>query len=558
MSAYPPLELAFPERREWTLPHILRHRAATHRDAPFLEIPEDDFLLTFGQTYVRSLGVAAGFLHDGAAIGDRVLIMASNRPELVLGWFGATCAGLIEAPINTAYRGSFLEHQVRTIEPRFAIIEPEYARRFIESRSACASIERFYVIGEDAAAAAAVDALRVAEWKADQFSSLFTPAPLAEPVAVEPGATAAIFFTSGTTGLSKAVTMSHAHMHLFAEEYRDMTKLTDVDVVLTVLPLFHGNAQFAAVVPALIAGCKVIVRHRFSATRWSAIVRESGTTVTNLLGVMMDLIGKQPVDPLDAQNRLRCIDAIPTAWSIVDDFTARFGVEHIVEAYGLTEVPNPILTPLGSQRPLGAAGLGVDEFFDIEIVDPGTDRILPTGETGELVVRPKEPWIITSGYWGMPDASLGTFRNLWFHTGDSMRRDESGWYYFVDRIKDAIRRKGENISSYEIEEAFLAHPGLHEVAAVAVPADGDSAAEDEVLLVCVRTNGAAEVSAEDLWGWAEDKVPYFAVPRYIWFVDQLPKTPTERIEKVTLRASWRHGDVIDRGPSVRRSDPARS
>lgn len=556
MSAYPPLDLAFAERADWTLPRVLQRRAVSHRDATFIEIPEDQFSLTFGQTYQRSLGVAAGFINAGATNGDRVLIMASNRPELVLGWFGASCAGLVEAPINTAYRGRFLEHQVRTISPRFAIIEPEFAERFVESREACSSLEHFFVIGETAAAASAIDALRVAGWAADQFAVLFA-APVPEPVPVAPSETAAIFFTSGTTGLSKGVTMSHAHMHFFAEEYRDMTKLTDADVELTVLPLFHGNAQFAAVVPALLAGCKVIVRHRFSATRWSAIVRESGTTVTNLLGVMMDLIGKQPSDPLDSQNALRCIDAIPTAWSIVDGFKERFGVEHIVEAYGLTEVPNPILTPLGSDRPLGSAGLGVEEFFDIRIVDPATDQVVSDGGVGELVVRPKEPWIITSGYWGMPEATLGTFRNLWFHTGDSMRRDDQGWYYFVDRIKDAIRRKGENISSYEIEEAFLAHDGIHEAAAVAVPADGDAAAEDEVLLVCVRIKDAA-VSAEDLWSWAEDRVPYFAIPRYVWFVDVLPKTPTERVEKVKLRATWHEGDVADRGPSVRRADAARS
>jgi crotonobetaine/carnitine-CoA ligase len=175
----------------------------------------------------------------------------------------------------------------------------------------------------------------------------------------------------------------------------------------------------------------------------------------------------------------------------------------------------------------------VSDWFEIRLVDPETDEEVPTGELGELTVRPKHPFTTCLGYFGMPEKSMEAFRNLWFHTGDGLRQDRDGWYYFVDRLKDAIRRRGENISSYEVEQAILEHPAVQECAVVAVPADQD-AGEDEVMVFVVNDRSRG-IDEEQLWAFADERLPYFAVPRYVSFVDELPKTPSEKVQKAKLR-----------------------
>jgi crotonobetaine/carnitine-CoA ligase len=292
------------------------------------------------------------------------------------------------------------------------------------------------------------------------------------------------------------------------------------------------------------------MHERFSGTQWIDQIREAKATVTNFVGVMMDFVWQQPARPDDADNDLRCIFAAPTASSILDGFKERFGVEAFVEGFGLTETCMPILSPYGVERPAGAAGLLNRDWYDVRLVDSETDEEVPVGEVGELTVRPKYPWTSCQGYYGMEDKTTEAFRNLWFHTGDGLKRDEDGWYYFVDRLKDAIRRRGENISSYEVEQGLASHPAIGEVAAIGVPADQE-AGEDEVMIFVVTEPGT-ELSADDLWAYADIQLPGFAVPRYIRFVGELPKTPSEKIRKIELREQGVDADTYDRGPQPRR------
>jgi crotonobetaine/carnitine-CoA ligase len=285
------------------------------------------------------------------------------------------------------------------------------------------------------------------------------------------------------------------------------------------------------VYPAIVAGGRAVVRPKFSASRWIDHVRDSGVTVTNFVGVMMDFAWKQPPRPDDSNNQLRCVYAAPTAVTIVARFKERFGIEAFVDAFGLTETCAPILSPYGVDRPAGAAGLQAADWFDVKLVDPETDREVPVGEVGELVVRPLVPGICSNGYYNMPEKTVEAWRNLWFHTGDALRKDEDGWFYFIDRYKDALRRRGENISSYEVEQAILGHPAVTECAVIGVPADVE-AGEDEVLAVVVT---AGPVTAEELWGWCDGRIPAFAIPRYLRLVDQLPKTPSQKVQKAVLR-----------------------
>lgn len=532
MRTYRDLQPVFADQEDWNLPTILRERARTHGSKVYLDVPEHGRSWTYAETLAAAETIGSGLLAQGA-VGDRVLIMAPNSGELILSWFGAAVAGMAEVPINTAYEGSFLEHQVRTTEPRVAIIDPGFAERFATGSDAYATIERFYLLGGDEAAIAAATAvLAGAGWEAHRWEQLLESAPVELPV-VRAHDLACVLFTSGTTGLSKGVMMPHAHMEFFAQECVSLTRLTEEDVYMCVGPLFHGNAQFLAAYPALIAGARFVLRTKFSASGWVRQLRECGATVTNFVGVMMDWTWKQPARPDDADNQLRCVFAAPTASSIVDGFRERFGIEAFVESFGLTETSMPFLSPYGEDRPAGAAGLLVEDYFDIRLVNPETDREVATGEVGELVVRTKLPWTMCTGYYGMPDKTAEAQRNLWFHTGDALRRDEEGWYYFVDRFKDAIRRRGENISSYEVEQAVLGHEAVVECAAVAAPADSE-AGEDEVAVFVVLAEGTSVETAE-LHEWCDSRLPAFARPKFVNVIDTLPMTPSGKVRKVELR-----------------------
>ncbi len=532
----------FADREAWNLPAVLRTRTAESPDRVFLTVPGQGIRLTYGEILDSAESVARALLERHAAPGDRVAIMASNQAQVIQAWFGCAVGGLVEVPINTAYRGSFLEHQIATVAPRFAVIDAVHAAAFVEAREGCGSIERFFVIGEPDEVAEARALVQELGAEAEAFDALLAGGAAQLP---EVGSQdlASVFFTSGTTGLSKGVMMTHAHMYFFADECVTLTGLGREDVYMSVGPLFHGNAQFLAAYPALIAGAEFVLIERFSASRWIDQVRTSGATVTNFVGVMMDFVWQQPRREDDADNRLRTIFAAPTAWSIVDGFKERFGVSDFVEVFGLTETSMPIMTPAAATRPPGAAGLAVSEWFDIRLVEPETDREVGVGEVGELIVRPREPWITTLGYYGMPERTLEAFRNLWFHTGDALRRDDEGWYYFVDRIKDSIRRRGENISSYEVEQAVLASGLVAECAAVAVPASTE-AGEDEVLLAVIPAPGT-DLDPQALREWCQRRLPAFAMPRYVRVVEELPKTPSEKVRKAVIREWGTQSGVID-------------
>lgn len=519
----------FPDRDTWSLPHILRERARTYGQSVLLDFPATGERWTYDECLELSERAASALLAGPMEVGDRLVIMASNRPEVVFAWFAAAFGGLIEVPVNTAYRGSFLEHQIRTVTPTACAIEPEMVERFLEIAPTCESVRRFYVMGDGEDAEAGLALLRDNGWEAEPFSSLFE-SEAGELPPINPRDPAAIFFTSGTTGPAKGVIMSHLQMAFFADELRCLTRLTDRDTYMATGPMFHGNSQFLAAYPILIAGGRFVLRERFSASNWARWVRNSGVTVTNLIGVMMDFVWKQPPASEDADTHLRCIFAIPTASSIVDAFKRRFGVEEFVESYGMTEVSMPFMTPYGEPYPPGACGLLVEDWFDVRIVNPETDEEVPVGEIGELIIRPKVPWITNSGYYRMPERTAEAYRNLWFHTGDGVRRDHEGWYYFLDRLGDSIRRRGENISSYQVEQAVLEHDAIAECAAVAVPAHEGT--EDEIALFVVSSES---IQLDEIHAWCEKRLPAFALPRDMYCVEQLPATQSGKIRKSELR-----------------------
>ncbi len=542
MRTYTDLVPVFPDQTEWTLATVLRHHAARRPDAVFLDLPEEDATFTFAQCLEQAESVADRLAEAGAQPGDRVLVMAANSSQFLRTWLGTGLGGTVEVPVNTAYEGMFLSHQLVTAAPRWAVVDDVHVPRFLAVADDARVVERFWVI-DTGSRESALAQLREAGWAAAPWEDLAQGARSgAAPDTPAPHSQASIFFTSGTTGPSKGVAMPHAQMYFFGQEVVSLQRLTPEDVYFTCTPLFHGNAQFMAAYPALIAGCRLVCRPRFSASRWVDQLRQSQVTVTNLIGVMMDFIWKQPARPDDADNRLRSVFAAPTASSILAGFRERFGVDSFVEVFGLTETSAPILSPYGEDRPAGAAGLLAADWFEVRLVDPETDREVPTGEVGELVVRPRYPWTCSLGYHGMPDKTAEAWRNLWFHTGDALRQDADGWFYFVDRYKDALRRRGENISSYEVEQGLLAHDAVTECAVIAVAAEAE-AGEDEVMAYLVLSS---DVDPAQLWDFCTGRIPAFAIPRYLRIVDQLPKTPSERVQKAQLRALGITPDTHDR------------
>jgi crotonobetaine/carnitine-CoA ligase len=275
----------------------------------------------------------------------------------------------------------------------------------------------------------------------------------------------------------------------------------------------------------------------------------TGATVTNTLGVTLSFILAQPPSPADRSHRLRRIFSAPTPHGLLPAFRERFGHIAFHESFGQTEINMPIICPPELARPKGACGVVVDQWFEVKLVDPETDQEVPRGQVGELLVRHREPWTLNAGYVGMPEATLKAWRNLWFHTGDGLRRDEDGWFYFVDRVKDALRRRGENISSFEIEAPIREHPAIEDVAVIGVPANVEGG-EDEVKACIVRLPGAS-VTYDEVIAWCVERIPAFAIPRYLEFLDALPKTPTERVQKNKLREAGITPTTWDRVASPR-------
>jgi crotonobetaine/carnitine-CoA ligase len=514
------------DRARWTLPATLERAAEEFGDRRFLSFALGDRSLTYAEAQRQSAAVAAGLAGLGVSRGDRVLIMLPNRAEFVLTWFAANLLGAVQVPVNLEYRGDFLTHVIATADARVAVVDDEGLAAFAAVGDRLPELPQLVVVDEEPQGGR-------------PFAELASGG-LAATVDVRPAELAAVHFTSGTTGRSKGAMMTAAHQHLLGEQNRQLVDLEADDVYLSTLPLFHANAQLAAIYAAMLVGASVHLEPRFSASRFIATARATNATVTTTLGVMMPFVLNQPPRADDAENDLRCVWAVPCPMATATEFGARFGVERFAMPYGNTEVG--LITDPRDRPPPGSCGRPDERFFEVRLVDPETDEPVPVGAAGEVVVRPRVPWIVTSGYFGMPERTLDAYRNLWFHTGDSLRQDADGWLWFVDRINDRIRRRGENIASADVEASLLQHPLVDEAAVVAVPSDVPGG-EDELkaCLVLADDAGLADVIA-----FAADRLPGFAVPRYFELFEELPKTPTAKVRKEALRSAGVTAATVER------------
>jgi crotonobetaine/carnitine-CoA ligase len=509
-----------------TLPALLERQAQLHGDKPLLRT--GDLVRSYRQVRDAAATVAGMLSREGVRAGDRVATLSGNRPELLDVILGCAWIGAVAVPLNVALRGDALRHALTDSGARILVVEPALLD-VLAGLEAPDTLDELWLLPGPAAATGPPGSYAVRP-----LPGVGDPVPAAD---VSPGDTAAILYTSGTTGVSKGVCCPHAQFYWWGVNVAEVLDIGPDDVVYTVLPLFHTNA-LTAFVQALMSGATFVLGPRFSASRFWTDAAAAGATVTYLLGAMVNILcGREPAEP-DRAHRIRVALAPATPATLHHAFRQRFGVT-LVEGYGSTETNMVIGAPAHQQRP-GYMGR-VLGGFDALVVDEH-DQPVPDGTPGELVARHREPFAFATGYFGMPDKTVEAWRNLWFHTGDRVVREADGWFRFLDRTKDAIRRRGENISSFEVEQAIGQHPAVQNVAVYAVPSEF---AEDEVMAALVLRPDRP-LTPQELVAFLTPRLARFAIPRFIRFVPELPTTENGKVRKTGLRDAAVTVDTWDR------------
>ncbi|MFC9840333.1 AMP-binding protein [Rhodococcus sp. NPDC127530] len=493
---------------------------------------------TARELLTRAALLAGVLVESGAHSGDRVAIMMSNRIEFLDTFFAAAHIGALSVPLNTSLRGPILEHMLRDSAPAVLVIEESFTEVIGRALTKVGISPRVLVI-DHAPSSFAMDTR--------DYATALDAAGAVPPADVTRYDDAAILYTSGTTGPSKGVLHTHNSIVAFGEKADWLFGYTPQDVAHNCLPLFHANALCVTLLPALRAGATVVFGRRFSASGFWQEVRDEQATVISILGAMVPILwGAQPTED-DADNAVRVALSVPTpSAEYYDSFEKRFGLR-LVSQYGMTDTSSVIGTPPDQPGRPGYSGVAHPDF-ECVVVDEH-DMPVPDGVAGELIVRPLKPESIMSCYWNNAQATMETWRNLWFHTGDVLVREPDGWFKFIDRQKDAMRRFGENISSFEVETVVATHPCVHEVAVYAVPSD---LSEDEVMAAIVLVPGSVADLAE-LGRYCDEHLPYFASPRYLLVVEELPKTKNEKVLKSELRRIGVTDKTVDRGTRGRKA-----
>jgi crotonobetaine/carnitine-CoA ligase len=523
-----------------TIPQLFARRMESNPDGEYLDL--GGVKLT-ARAVTETAGQFGGaLLALGTERHDRVATLVENSPAALLAWAGTVCAGRISVPINTAYKGDYLSHQLVDSGSRVLVVAASLFPRVAAIADHVPNLEHVIVvkdeIGEDEnAAASVIDAGTVGGAAVQRWDDLLAQGLPAPSVDVAPSDLGTFIYTGGTTGLSKGCMLSHNYHGALAHQIGVCWRRNAEDVVWTPLPLYHFNALTTVVVGTLLFGGRGAINRRFSVSQFWPEMNRVGATVTSTLGTMAYLLAHD-VDRLEmpksgasqANTTLRLLGAAPLPVEVDQVIRSRFGVDTFSGAYGVTEASLVSWQPPGTDNRPNAAGIVNDEYFDVRIFDDEDHEVAP-GTEGEIVLRPKRPQVMFEGYWARPDETVRTTRNLWYHTGDIGKIDEDRYLYFVDRKADYLRRRGENIASFEVERILMSHGDLADVAVHAVPSP---LTEDDLKITASRKEGAT-VTEEELFRWCIDQLPYFALPRYIEFRDTLPRSPVGRVLKRELR-----------------------
>jgi crotonobetaine/carnitine-CoA ligase len=516
------------------LGELIEERANRLGDKRFLRFKDQTFSYRDMDRFANRC--ANAFKDLGVTKGDTVSIMLANCPEFIHLWFGLAKIGAVEVPVNTSYKGEFLRHIVDQSDSKIFVIGSEFLDRLKLIEQSLTKLQKVVVVGgftKEQAAASSVPMI--------SFEEFFNASEHPVDIKILPSDPLSIIYTSGTTGLSKGALGPHRFWVVVAQKMLECREGGKDDIFFTFLPLYHFNAQCLTTMTALIAEAEMVLSDKFSASRFWDEIRKYKATQFNYLGAVIPILAKQSPKPDDLDNPVRVGFGAGCPQAVMDEVEKRFGFK-CLEGFGMTEIGIPIHVRVNDRRP-SSCGKVLD-IYEIKLVDD-EDNEVPVGEPGEIIFRPREPFTMMLGYYNMPEKTLETYRNLWFHTGDLAKKDKDGYFYFVDRKKDALRRRGENISSFEVERAINTHPSVLESAAVAVKSE---LSEDEVK-ICVVLKPGATLTPEELIKHANDRMPYFAVPRYVEFMESLPKTPTERVQKYLLKQAGVTPNTWDREKS---------
>lgn len=507
-----------------TIADVLRARAERTPDATFVSF--EGTVITYAGMVDRAERAAGALAELGLGPGDRVATVLPNSLELLDVWMGAAVGGNVLVPVNTGLKGEGLRYILEHSESKVVVTDGPLQETLDEAVPAGSGPSVRLTRG-----VAGPDGRTVADVLAGGDPSRITPG--------DPDGLATILYTSGTTGLPKGVMNGHRpYLTAGVEFTQKFLRVGQDDVLYTTLPLFHVNAQMLSVMGSIVSGRPLILSPKFSASRFFDEIREHEATVFNYIGAMLTMLYKQPAKETDATNPVRVAVGGAAPKELWRDFETRFGLE-ILEIYGLTETACFCLgSPPDAIKP-GKLGKAVS-WAEVEVQDEhGTPA--PDGEAGEIVVRPKQEDTLFRGYLKNEEATARAMRDGWFLTGDRGRRDEDGYLVFLDRMKDVIRRRGENISSYEVERAANLHDDVAESAAVGVPSD---LGEEEVMIVVVPREGV-QIDPAAIRAHCAEQLAAFMVPRYVLFRESLPKTATQRVQKFELRkegfdGAWDH------------------
>lgn len=513
------------------LPRILHAQAEALGDRPYLDICGDS--VSFSGMEEISGRLAGGLRGLGVETGDRVALLLPNCLEFVTLWFAAARLGAVEAPSNPELKGDLLVHNLRTCGARVLAADAAALPHIAEVQAQLPLVQTLIVVGTTPAEAraAGIRIDRIVGY--EECLAAGTPdlpdVHLSDPMA--------ILFTSGTTGPAKGAVMSHGHCFAWTEAMARNLGYTTADSYFSALPLFHTDAQMFGVYMPLVFGTRSTLVDRFSASRFWDQLRGCGASATNLLGAMAVILSRAPATAADADNPVRVCQCIP----MVPDkagFETRFGMS-LVTGYGQTETSFVTLDGVGRARD-GSCGQPHPDW-EVAVVD-ADDQPVPPGTVGEIVARPKKAWRLFSGYHGNPLKTVETTRNLWYHSGDAGCLDKDGWLYFKSRLSESIRRRGENISAYEVELIAESHPDVVECAAFGVASEYT---EEDVMVVAMRRAGTTLCAAE-LLAHFRRHAPRHIVPRYVEITDaHLPRTPTEKISRSALKRRGICGTVLD-------------
>lgn len=508
----------------WILPAVLEEMAARKTEQDWITTTEGEHV-SFGDMATDVAKVAGYFSSLGVESGDFVAVWLPNNCDFVRVWLGLGRLGAVAVLLNTGLTGAFLEHQLNDSGATMMVVDSNLLAELDTVANNLAYLNDVIIVGLPDKPCGN---LRRLPWQAWHDATPWRgPLPQASDIA-------AVMYTSGTTGPSKGVLMPHAHCTLYGIGQIECMQITAEDKFYIVLPLFHANGLLMQLGATLLAGIPAVIRRKFSASYWLDDVRRSGATVTNNLGTTAAFIANQPPTAHDRDHGMRMMVNVPNLPAHESAFHDRFGIPEVISGFGMTEVNIPIWGRKGVSAP-GAAGWVHEQHFDVVIADPQTGMTMPPNQLGEILVRPKVPFGFMAGYHNLADKTVEAWQNLWFHTDDAGVMSEDGLVTFVDRIKDCIRRRGENISPAEIEAVVSELPEVAEVAACAVPSDIPGT-EDEIMLAIVLAPEYDTTLDPVEFGHRVDLLlPRFARPRFLRFIDGLPKTATGKVRRQVLK-----------------------